>query len=102
MAVLYITEFAQLMPAVVGHQGQIAMQPPLAEQHVAIGGGSVQSSAFNSQTRLVRLHADAICSIEFGTNPTATANTARMSANQTEYHGVPVNTSFIVAVITNV
>jgi len=52
---------------------------------VAIGAGSVQSSAFNAKTRFVRLHADAICSIEFGTNPTAAATTARMAAGQTEF-----------------
>ena len=105
MAVLYITEYAQLMPSPVGGQGQIPMEPPLAEQHVAIGASSVQSNAFNAQTRLVRLHTDAICSVEFGTNPTATATTARMAANQTEYKGVPINdpsgNTFKVAVITN-
>lgn len=101
MAVLYITEFAQLMPSPVGGQGQVPQQPPLAEQTVAIGGASVASSAFNSQTRLVRLHTDAICSVEFGTAPVATSTTARMAANATEYHGVPVGASYKVAVITN-
>ena len=103
MAFLFITEFAQLMPSPVGHLGQIAMQPPLAEQAIVNTGGNTVSAAFNAQTRLVRLHADSLCAIEFGTAPTAVASgatgTARMVAGQTEYYGVPVGQSFKVAVI---
>ena len=73
MAVLYITEYATLgVQQVGGMVSQTPQEPPLAEQTVAISGSSAQSSAFNAQTTLVRLHTDAICSIEFGTNPTAT------------------------------
>jgi len=36
----------------------------------------------------VRLHADSVCSVLFGTNPTATTANARMAAGQTEYFGV--------------
>lgn len=101
MAVLYITEYAGLMPSPVGGQGQVPMEPPLAEQTVAIGAGSVQSSAFNAKTRLVRLHTDAICSVSVDTGPTATATKGRLAANQTEYRGVPVTGTYKVAVITN-
>jgi hypothetical protein len=61
------------------------------------------SAAFNSQTRMVRLHKDAgsPCSISFGTAPTATTSNARMAANSTEYNGVPVGQNFKVAVIQN-
>jgi hypothetical protein len=45
------------------------------------------------------VHTDAICSISFGSNPTATATKARMAAGQTEYYAV--NASDKVAVITN-
>lgn len=99
MAVLYITEYAGLMPSPPGGVGQIPVEPPLAEQTVAIGGSSVASNAFNAGTTLVRLHADAICSVEFGATPTATATKARMAANQTEYKGVSFGLK--VAVITN-
>ena len=99
MAVLYVTEFASTQPPDAG--ASMAAQPPAAEQTVAIGGTTAQSSAFKPNTNLIRLHTDAICSIEFGTNPTATATTARMAANQTEYFGVPRNKSYKVAVITN-
>jgi hypothetical protein len=62
---------------------------------------SRRSAAFNAKTTFVRLHTDAVCSIKFGTNPTASATTARMAAGQIEYHGVPVNQAFKVAVIAN-
>jgi len=55
----------------------------------------------NAKTTFVRLHTDAICSIKFGVNPTASATTARMAAGRTEYHGVPLGQAYKVAVITN-
>lgn len=98
MATLYVTEFAG--PFVkFGVGGWIAQQPPVAEQTVVIGAGSLQSAAFNANTAMIRVHTDAICSIEVGTNPTATATTARMAANQTEYYGVGAGQK--IAVITN-
>jgi hypothetical protein len=60
-----------------------------------------QFAAFNAKTRFVRLHTDAVCSIKFGTNPTASATTARMAANSTEYSSVPPNQAYKVAAITN-
>ena len=69
------------------------------QQTVAIGGSSAQSSAFNVTTNLIRVHVDAICSINIGSNPTATTTTARLAANQTEYF--TVNPGDKLAVITN-
>jgi hypothetical protein len=100
MAVLYITEFNDEAQTVRG-RAPFAQQPAIAEQTVVIGAGSLQSSAFNATTTFVRIEADAICSITFGTNPTATATKARMAANGVEYFGVPVGQSYKVAVITN-
>jgi hypothetical protein len=101
VAVLYITEYAGLTPSPVGGLAQLSQENPLAEQTVSIGVSSAQSSAFNAKTRIVRLHCDAVCSVEFGTNPTATSSTQRLAANQTEVKGVPVGASFKVAVIQN-
>lgn len=81
MAVLFIAEYADV-------RGNAAFDPPLTEQTVAIGGGSVQSSAFNANTQFIRVHTDAICSVALGPNPTATAQTGRMAANTTEYRKV--------------
>lgn len=93
MAVVFIEEFAE------GSASAPAQQPALAVQTIAIGAGSVQSAAFNSATRVVRLHTDAICSYRFGPNPTAIATTARLAAGQTEYFGVKPGDK--VAIITN-
>ena len=102
MTTLYVTEyatggFAQVGGAVV----QTPHEPPLAEQVISIGSGSVQSNAFNAQTTLVRLHTDSICSVLFGTSPTATASNQRFAANQTEYKTVPKGQSYKIAVIEN-
>jgi hypothetical protein len=106
MATLYVTEFRGIGqepalrtwgngPALM----QFAQQPPVAEQTVAIGATSAQSNAFNSATNMVRISTDAICSVLFGNNPTATAGSARMAAGQTEYFAV--GPGMKVAVITN-
>jgi hypothetical protein len=96
MAKLYVTEYGGM-----GSNGSpVAMTPPIVEQTpVVIGGGSLQSAAFDYATTVVRIHTDAICSIAFGTNPTATANTQRLAADTTEYFSVKGGQK--VAVITN-
>lgn len=101
MATLYITEYADIHIGQAGRIGQIPLEPPLAEQTVAIGAGSVASAAFNTATRMVRLHTDAVCSVAFGTNPTATVAKQRLAANQTEYKSIPNGQAFKVAVIAN-
>lgn len=108
MATLYIAEYTGLGDMNPNSptrrlSSEIAQTPAAVEQTVAIGVSSVASSAFGTSTYLVRLHCDAICSIEFGSaagsTPTATAAKARMAANQTEYFAVVPGQ--IVAVITN-
>lgn len=101
MATLYITEFVAQGIDPNARSIPITMQPANAEQTVAIGGSSAASSAFQNNTQIVRLHSDAICSVEFGTSPTATTSKARMAANQTEYFTIPANTAYKVAVISN-
>lgn len=101
MALLYVSEYtAQQVDQ--GKAVPIAFCPAIAEYTLAIGGGSVASPPFQTNTNIVRLHSDAVCSIKFGLNPTATATNARMAQNQTEYFGVEPAKSFQVAVITNV
>lgn len=101
MAVLYISEFSQLTATPNG-LAAVAQQPSLRDQTVAIGSGSATPIyPFLSATKFVRLNTDAVCSIAFGAAPTASATTARMAANQTEYFGVPQNSNWTVAVITN-
>lgn len=101
MAKAYISEFTWQGQDGNAHNMAMPLEPQLANQTVVIGAGSLQSSAFNAQTTYIRVHVDAICSIEFGTNPTATVNTRRLAANQTEYFSVPKGQSFKMAVIAN-
>jgi len=99
MAKLYISEYNSMGH---GYNGSVsgALEPSLVEQTpVVIGAGSLQSAAFSAGTRIVRIHTDAICSIAFGANPTATVNSKRMEANRTEYFSVVVGQR--VAVIAN-
>lgn len=99
MAVLYITEYAQL--AQDGGGQPIAVEPNTAEQHVAIGASSAQSATLQNNTRYVRLQADAVCSIAFGTNPTAVATAHRLPANSVEIVAIPINSGWKIANITN-
>ena len=99
MAKVYISEY---VTAPVGNNGQMlaaGAEPSTTVQTVAIGGASVQSAAFGTNTKFIRVHTDAICSFAVGSNPTATANSARLAANSTEYFGVTPGQ--IIAIITN-
>lgn len=98
MAKVYITEHTE--PSV--YQGgllPVVYMPPLTTQTVAIGGSTTQSAAFNAKTKMIAVHTDAICSVEFGSNPVATANSKRMAAGTTEYFEVTAGHK--IAVITN-
>jgi len=107
MATLYITEFQALGQSGLPTSGfgpngptQAALQPPVVDQTpIVISGASTQSAAFNTATTLVRIHADSVCSVLFGANPTATTANARLASGQTEYFGVAGGMK--VAVIAN-
>lgn len=95
MATLYITEYTAIMDDRI----QIPLEPPVAEQTLAIGSASVRSVPFSGSTRVVRIACDSICSVSIGTNPTATTLNGRLAANQTEFRGVQSGMS--LAVIAN-
>lgn len=96
MATLYVAEFERPRNQWVN----IGNAPPIAEQTVAIGGSSTQcTNGFNAKTAMVRVETDSICSIAFGTNPTAAATNMRMNAGDCEYFSVSPNMK--IAVIAN-
>ena len=101
MAVLYVSEYAEVGHFTGGHDQPMAEEVSVAEQSVSESNTSAQSNSFNALTKFVRVHTDAICSIAFGTNPTAVTTAKRLAANQTEYFSVPVNQAYKVAVIAN-
>lgn len=98
MATLYVSEFSRLAN-IAGKLTGVALTAPVAEQTVAIDVGSTQSAAFNAATKVIRVHADAVCSISVGSDPTATASLMRLAQNQTEYFGV--SPGHKIAAITN-
>jgi hypothetical protein len=99
MPTLYITEFSESGLAQVPNRAPMAPLPAVASQAVTISGTSAQSSAFNSATRAIRIHTDAICSVLVGANPTAATTSPRMAADQTEYFSVQPGDR--IAVISN-
>ncbi|PDT71731.1 hypothetical protein CO683_00805 [Bradyrhizobium ottawaense] len=102
MAKLYVTEFDDEGQTVRGAAQVAQVDANTVDQTpVAISGTSAQSAAFAATTVLVRIETDVICSVTFGTNPTATTNNMRMAADGVEYFGVPKGQSYKVAVISN-
>lgn len=97
---LYVTEYSDIGQTVRG-AAQLAKEPVVAEQVVDYSGGVASSSAFNASTTYVRIHTDSICSISFGTAPTATTSMRRMPADSTEYFAVPPGLSYKVSAISN-
>jgi hypothetical protein len=88
MATLNVTEYTT--PFTNASRGiAMARAPKVAQNNVAIGGTSTQSSAFAATTKMIRVETDVICCIEIGANPTAivlgATMTQRMVAGQTEY-----------------
>lgn len=93
MTKLYITEYSQMGQMLPNNAPYPApLEPPIAEQTVVNTGGSTQAAAFNTATRLIRVHTDSICSIAIGSSaaggPVATTANRRLAANQTEYFAV--------------
>lgn len=103
MTKLYITEYPSLGAVTINGTGvvQAPLEPEFTTQVVDFTSGVAQSAAFQPNTVLVRLNTDAICSILFGKNPTATTSSQRMSANQTEYKQVGKGLNYKVSAITN-
>lgn len=105
MATLYVTEYAAGGLAQVGGLVmQAPFEPPLVEQAFAFTT-TTQSAAFNAQTTMVRIEADAICAITFGTNPTAIVpagglGSQRLVAGQSQFHLVKKGAAMKVAAVT--
>jgi len=78
------------------------MQIGVALTPVSVSGTSAQSAAISGGSgpyELIRLVSTTNCHVEFGTNPTATTNSAYLPAGVVEYF--KVNTGEKVAAIQN-
>lgn len=96
---------ATLFISVYRAAGSTALGTPSQEEVVAIGAGSLQSTAISGTRgdRVVRLYADVDCFAHWGSNPTAlTDGTAGrpLGADNPEYFRIPVGD--IIAVIQRV
>jgi hypothetical protein len=93
MSTLYITEYVgmaevgRFAPASgVAHFGQ---EPGTDQAPITIGATHAESAAFGTNTKLIRVHTDVVCSILISAAGTAaTTSNKRLAANQTEYFGV--------------
>lgn len=87
MAKIYVTEHTD--PTVFhGQLKPVVKMPPVTTQTLTSSGSSAQSAAFDAKTKMIQIHTDGICSVEFGSNPTATTNSFRLAANTTAYFEV--------------
>jgi hypothetical protein len=99
MAFAYISEYLRQPKDGVSLVLPAGMEPALAVQRVAIGGGSVQSTPFNPKTTFIAVNVDVTCSYAVGENPTATTSSMRISQDATIYLGVKPGDR--IAVISN-
>lgn len=88
MSTLYVSEYTTVCAVGGVAIAQAAQEPAPVEQALSISASPTQSAAFGSTTNFVRVHCDVVCSILFGSNPTAVTNAKRLAANQTEFFGV--------------
>ena len=100
MATLYVTEYGTIAGLPATANGQVPLEPPIADYTVGIPG---TSPSFQPGTRMVRLHCDVICSLLIGPggSTNATTSNGRFAANQTEFRGVPEGRGFVVSVVAN-
>jgi hypothetical protein len=101
MGKLYITEYSDIAQTVRGNAPVAQENADVVEQTPVTYTTTTQSAAFAATTVIVRIHTDSICSINFGTNPTATTNNRRLDASATEYFGVPKGGAYKVAAVSN-
>lgn len=87
MSKLYITEHRRLTRSADGHIMQIPGDYGV-DQIIDFSGGAAASTAFAATTQFIRVNTDAVCSIAFGSAPTATTSNRRLSAGQTEFFPV--------------
>lgn len=99
MANIIVTQYIGLFQ----RSGDGMAQAPsgiLSAEAVAIGVASAQSAAVADGCGLIRIYAEADCTVSIGADPTATvANHVPLSAGAEYYHALPPNSGDKVAVI---
>lgn len=83
MADIWISEYGGLVMTSNG-LAQAVREPALTRQKFTFTT-STQSNAFNTNTKILEIVADADVYLEFGSNPTATVNSRRIPADTIIY-----------------
>ena len=92
MTIACVSEYVnvKLIQTPNGGMAQCPEGPPLAVQYVDYtAGAAATTNALNAKTRFVRVQVDSVCARKWASSPTAQTTDERMSADQTEYLGVP-------------
>lgn len=103
MAVLYVREYVGLGRDLMGQVIQTGLEPAQSNggtDRTAIISGVLLMS-LTPNTKFIRVHADAVCSIFIGTTTatTATKVNARMAANSTEYFALDAYQSYLSVIV---
>ncbi len=96
MATCKISEYANLSQDASGKPVPVAAEPAIATQTVTYTT-STASAAFNAQTRVIRIVADAKAHFVVAATPTADADDPYVAADASEYFGVARNQSLKIA-----
>ena len=95
---------ATLFIAVFETAGSTAIGPPIQEEVVAVGAGSLQSNVIVAgRDRIVRLFTDTDCFVTWGANPTALIDGTEgrpLGLDNPEYFQIPAGDK--IAVITRI
>ena len=98
MATLYIKEYQSMKKEDQGYMS--GPGPLITQQKVTIAGTSAQSAALNGKTKFVIIESDIPCQYEIGANPTASATSRYLSANNRMLEPDVIGGTSKIAVIT--
>lgn len=87
MSNLNVTEYAEIAKNSLSAPIAAAKEPSITVQNVTFTTAT-PSSAFNADTRFVRVISDADCHVAFGSDPTATTSSTKLKADIEYYFGV--------------
>ena len=103
MSLFYITEYESVVFDARGESVLAPEEPALVDQTpIDFSDGLAHPSAvFNSKTRYVMIHTDAICSYTVGYSPQATVLNRRMATSETRFFGLKAGGGLSLSVIRN-
>lgn len=99
MAKLYISEYFALKRVEGAGVAQLVDEDSFIQTQVADFTSGHAEKTLDARTTIVRLCADAVCSLAYGTAPVATTNDKRLPADTLEYLGV--RGSRVISVVAN-